>query len=342
MNSLKLIRKRRSTRLIVLGALALVLLGRGLVDAQPKEKIRVALGSVTVNSSPIPIGKEAGIFAKHGIEVEAIHMGGGVNSLAAVTSGSVQFLSAGASANVSARLGGADIIMLAVQSNRLDYTLFSTPDIRRIEELRGKTVTGTRPGASADSALRLVLPKWGLEPDKDVIFISVAESQQGRLTALQRGAVAATLLSPPFTGMAKKLGLRELADLRKLDIEFAGSSIAALGSYIRSHPATVENFLKAYVESLHFMKTQRAKSIAVIMKYLKMNDHARAEEGYDYYVEIYPQIPYATPAGIRSVLQFLAARQPKAAAAAPEEFYDMSFLKRIEENGFVKALYGRK
>ncbi len=334
--------KRPAIQLMLLLALGALLLARGLVDAQPREKIRVALGSVTVNSSPIPIGKEAGIFAKHGLDIEAIHMGGGVNSLAAVTSGSVQFLSAGATPNVSARLGGADIMMLAVQSNRLDYTLFATPDIHKIEDLKGKTVTGTRPGASADSALRLVLPKWGLEPDKDVIFISVAESQTGRLTALQRGAVAATLLSPPFTGMAKKLGLRELADLRRLDVEFAGSSIAAMGPYIKSHPSTVENFLKAYIESIHFMKTQRDKSVSVIMKYLKMNDRARAEEGYDYYVEIYPQIPYPTPRGIRSVLQFLAAKQPKAATAAPEDFYDISFLKRIEESGFVKALYGKK
>ncbi|MGE5305377.1 MAG: ABC transporter substrate-binding protein [Alphaproteobacteria bacterium] len=338
----KLTSKRPSTHLTLAVALAVVLFASGSVDAQPREKIRVALGSVTINSTPIPIGKEAGIFAKYGIDVEAIHMGGGVNSLAALTSGSVQFLSAGSSANVSARLAGADVVTLAVQSNRLDYILFASPDIHRIEDLKGKIVTGTRPGASADSALRMALRKWGLEPDKDVIFISVAESQQGRLTALQRGAVAATLLSPPFTGMAKKLGLRELADLRRLDIEFAGSSIAAMGPYIRSHPATVENFLKAYVESIHFMKTQRDKSVAVIMKYLKMNDRARAEEGYDYYVEIYPQIPYPTPGGIRSVLQFLAAKQPKAATAAPEEFYDTSFLKRIEESGFVKALYSKK
>ena len=171
------------TFLLGIGA---VLLACGSGAAQPREKIRVALGSVTVNSTPIPIGKDAGIFAKYGIDVEPIHMGGGVNSLAALTSGSVQFLSAGSSANVSARLAGADVVMLAVQSNRLDYTLFVSPDVHKIEDLKGKIVTGTRPGASADSALRLALRKWGLEPDKDVIFISVAESQQGRLTALQR------------------------------------------------------------------------------------------------------------------------------------------------------------
>lgn len=110
-----------------------------------------------------------------------------------------------------------------------------------------------------------------------------------------------------------------------------------MGSTIKGHPTTVENFLRGYVESLHFMRTQREKSIAAIMKYLKMRDRARAEEGYDYYVEIIPVIPYASPNGVRTVLQFLVHRQPRAVSASPEEFYDMSFLKKIEESGFTRA-----
>jgi hypothetical protein len=74
------------------------------------------------------------------------------------------------------------------------------------------------------------------------------------------------------------------------------------------------------------------------MKFLKMNDRARAEEGYEYYVDLMPQMPYASAPGVRAVLQFLAPKQPKAAAASPEEFYDMSFLKKIEESGFLKTL----
>lgn len=269
-------------------------------------------------------------------------MGGGMYSLAAVTSGSVQFLAAGSTATISARLGGADIIMLAVQSNKFDYTLFSGPDIKTPQDLKGKIVTGTRPGASADSALRLVLRKWGLEPDKDVIFISVAESQQGRLNALYRGSVSATVLSPPFDSMARQLGLRELADLRKLDIEYSGTSIAGIGSYIKSHPAIVENFLKGYIESLHFFRMQKERSISAIMNYLKMKDRARAEEGYDYYVELMPPIPYASANGVKTILQSLAHQQPKAVNASPEDFYDMSFLKKIEESGFIKSLTARR
>ena len=310
--------------------------------AQQREKVRVALGSISVNTAVIPVGQQAGLFTKHGIDLEPIYMGGGMNSLAAVTSNSVQFLAAGSTATISARLGGMDIMMLSVQSNQLEYGIFTGPDIKTVQDLKGKVVTGTRPGASADSALRLYLRKSGLEPGKDVIFISVGESQQGRLNALQRGSVAATALLPPFSGMAKQLGFRELADMRKLDIEYAGTAIAGMTSHIKSHPVMVENFLKGYVESLHYFRTQREKTIAGIMKFLKMSDRSRAEEGYDFYVDLMPVMPYATPNGVKSVLEFLVASQPKAATAKPEEFYDMSFLKKIEASGFTKLLAARR
>src|SRR6266850_245811 len=310
--------------------------------AQTRDKIRVALGSISVNTSVIPIGHQFGIFAKYGVDLEPIYMGGGMNSLAAVTSNSVQFLSAGSTATISARLGGMDITMLTVHSTKLEYSIMTSPDIKTPQDLKGKIVTGTRPGASADSALRLILRKWGLEPGKDVIFISVGESQQGRMNALQRGSVVATALTPPFSGIAKQLGFRELIDLRKSDIEYAGSSIAGMAGYIKSHSLLVENFLKGYIESLHFFRTQKEKTVAGIMRFMKMNDRARAEEGYDYYVELMPVMPYASVAGVKTVLQFLAAGQPKAATANPEEFYDHSYLKKIEDSGFTKQFAIRR
>ena len=69
-----------------------------------------------------------------------------------------------------------------------------------------------------------------------------------------RGAVSGTVLAPPFSNIARQAGYRELADLRKTDIEYAGNSIAANIPYIKSHPQLVENFLKGYVESLYFFQ----------------------------------------------------------------------------------------
>jgi ABC-type nitrate/sulfonate/bicarbonate transport system substrate-binding protein len=323
---------------LILGLVILPQIGA----AQTREKVRVALGSISVNTSVIPVGTQYGLFAKYGVDLEPIYMGGGMNSLAAVTSNSVQFLSAGSTATISAHLGGVDITMLTVQSNKLEYSILSAPEIKSPQELKGKIVTGTRPGASADSALRLMLRKWGLEPGKDVIFISVGDSQQGRLNALQRGSVVATALTPPFSGIARQLGFRELIDMRKTDIEYAGSAIAGMVGYIKGHPQLVENFLKGYVESLHFFRTQKEKTIAGIMKFMKMSDRSRAEEGYEYYLDLMPVMPYASVAGVKSVLQFLAASQPKAATANPEDFYDMSILKKIEDSGFAKPFAIRK
>jgi ABC-type nitrate/sulfonate/bicarbonate transport system substrate-binding protein len=318
------------------------LLAPQVLVAQTREKIRVALGSISVNSSVIPIGSQQGLFSKHGVDVEPIYFGGGMNSIAALTSNSVQLLAAGSTATIGARVGGVDITMLAVQSNKLDYSVMVAPEVRTPQDLKGKIVTGTRPGASADTALRLYLLRHGLTPDKDVVFISVADSQQGRFNALVRKAVAGTVLPPPYSTVAQQQGFRELADLRKTDIEYSGTSIAGIGSYIRAHPVALENFLKGYIESLHFFRTQREKSIVGIMKYMRISDRSRAEEGYDYYVDMMPLLPYASNAGIKAVLQFLGTRNPKALTANPEEFYDHSFLKKIEESGFVKAFAMRR
>jgi ABC-type nitrate/sulfonate/bicarbonate transport system substrate-binding protein len=309
-------------------------------DAQ--QKLRVALGSVSVNSSVIPIGAQHGLFAKYGVDVEPIYFGGGMNSIAALTSNSVQLLAAGSTATIGARVGGIDIVMLAVQSNKLDYSVLVAPDVKVPQDLKGKIVTGTRTGASADTALRLYLQRHGLVPDKDVVFISVADSQQGRFNALVRSVVAGTVLPPPYSTVAKQQGFRELADLRKTDIEYSGTSIAGIGSYIKAHSAEMEGFLKGYIESLNFFRTQKEKSVAGIMKYMRISDRARAEEGYDYYVDMMPVMPYASNAGVKAVLQFLGTRNPKALSANPEEFYDHSFLKKIEESGFSKQFAARR
>ena len=151
-----------------------------------------------------------------------------------------------------------------------------------------------------------------------------------------------TALTPPFSGIARQLGFRELIDMRKTDIEYAGSSIAGMVGYIKSHPQLVENFLKGYIESLHFFRSQKEKTVAGIMKFMKMNDRSRAEEGYEYYLDLMPVMPYASVAGVKAVLQFLAAGQPKAATANPEDFYDHSILKKIEDSGFAKQFAIRR
>jgi hypothetical protein len=128
------------------------------VIAQPREKVRVALGSISVNTSVIPVGAQYGLFANTASDLGSIYMGGGMNSGGGDTSNSVQFLSAGSTATISARLGGVDITMLTVQSNKLEYSILAAPEIKSPQELKGKIVT-TRLGASKRQRLAM-LRKW--------------------------------------------------------------------------------------------------------------------------------------------------------------------------------------
>src|SRR5262249_546409 len=107
-----------------------VLLIPGQSNSQSREKVRVALGSISVNTSVIPVGHQYGVFAKYGVDLEPIYMGGGMNSLAAVTSNTVQFLSAGSPETVSAHLGGIAIGKLTGNSNKLDSSGFTALEIK--------------------------------------------------------------------------------------------------------------------------------------------------------------------------------------------------------------------
>ena len=290
----------------------------------------------------IPIGHQFGIFAKYGVDLEPIYMGGGMNSLAAVTSNSVQFLSAGSTATISARLGGMDITMLTVQSSKLEYSIMTSPDIKTPQDLKGKIVTGTRPGASADSALRLILRKWGLEPGKDVIFISVGESQQGRMNALQRGSVVATALTPPFSGIAKQLGFRELIDLRKSGYRVRRLVDSWGWRDISKVTRCWSRTFSRAISSRSISFARKRKTVAGIMKFMKMNDRARAEEGYDYYVELMPVMPYASVAGVKTVLQFWPLASPRPRRRILKSSTITVILKKIEDSGFTKQFAIRR
>ncbi len=254
-------------------AFIFVLLLPQIVSAQTREKIRVALGSISVNSSVIPIGAQHGLYTKYGVDLEPIYFGGGMNSIAALTSNSVQLLAAGSTATIGARVGGIDITMLTVQSNKLDYSVLVAPDVKTPQDLKGKIVTGTRTGASADTALRLYLQRHGLVPDKDVIFISVADSQQGRFNALVRGVVAGTVLPPPYSTVAKQQGFRELADLRQTDIEYSGTSHRRHRLVYQGSLRRAGRFLKGIPRVVAFLPDAKRK---VYRRYHEIHAHQRS------------------------------------------------------------------
>ena len=131
-----------------------------------------------------------------------------------------------------------------------------------------------------------------------------------------------------------------MADLQMLGLEYQHTGLATTRATIKSRPDLVRNVMRAYIEGIHYYKTHRAESLAILAKYLKTNDTQVLTEIYeDIGLRLTAMKPYPTLRGIEIMLRELAGSQPKAATARPEDFVDLSFVKELDASGFIDALY---
>jgi ABC-type nitrate/sulfonate/bicarbonate transport system substrate-binding protein len=149
----------------------------------------------------------------------------------------------------------------------------------------------------------------------------------------------------PSTFAAQKKGFNVLADVAALGLPYQHTGVATTRKYIKEHPEVVRAFVKSYVEAVHELKTDRKGGIAVLSKYMGgIKDREILETTYDRAVadHIMPRKQYPTVAGIKMILDSLAAKDARAAKAKPEDFVDMRFIKELDESGFIDRLYAGK
>ena len=122
--------------------------------AEPLRKIRMAFTSLSGSMAPPWVAREAGIFNKHGLEVEVIATPSGVEGMNALIAGEVQFLQIAGGTTVSAALGGADVMIVATTIGTFVQNLVARPEIEKAEQLKGKAVGISRFGTSIDTGAR--------------------------------------------------------------------------------------------------------------------------------------------------------------------------------------------
>ena len=95
------------------------------------------------------------------------------------------------------------------------------------------------------------------------------------------------------------------------------------------------------IEAIHFNKTHKEESKAIWGKYLRVSDQEGLERAWQTYTAAYPDNLLPTPEGVKTLLDDIAPRDPKAASADPRQFIDASLVREVEATGFVKQLYKR-
>lgn len=308
-------------------------------SAPSLEKIRVVYSAIGGSQSAVWIPYEAGIFRKHGLEVELLYVGGGGRAAQVVQSGEVPIGTFTGAAVVNSNLAGGDLVIVAGQMDVLPFFLAVRPEIRRPEDLKGKKIGITRFGSATDFALLYAEQKWPVKRGKDFAVIQIGGMPE-MLAALKGGALDAATLNAEFTILARKEGLKELVDVSTLGLNFPTSTINTTRSFLRRNENAVRKFIRGYVEGSHFAKTQRGFSVEVFKKYLKNNDLHFLNGIYDLYVLRYvPKVPYPNPESIQTVLNQMADKDPRAAAAKPEQFIEARFFQELEKEGFIQRLW---
>ena len=305
------------------------------------DKIRIGMGAFSPTNSPIWVAEERGFFKKHGIEVEAIFIGGGAaRGVNALLAGDIQFATAGGGAVITSALKGADVVMIAAQNNKGVHRILVRPEIDRPEAIKGKRIAITTFGSSSHAVLTMVLDVWKIRPDE--LQILQIGSSPTMLLSLQKKLVDGAVLTDPSYFIAEDNGFRVIADLAKMNIHYLQSMMVSTRSYLRSNREQATRVLRAYFEAIAYFKKNKQDSVRIILKKMRMDaDQAKyVERTYDQYANLYfDRIPYPSPTGIKTVLESLAKENPKAKGADPSSFTDPSILKALEDSGFIKSLY---
>lgn len=319
----------------------LLVLSNGAHAAEGLQKLRVAYAAITAAFSIPWIAKEAGIFQRHGLDVELVYIAAGSRAVQTLVGGSIDVAAIGGPAGVDARLAGADTVYVAIPVNRVIMFTVTAPQIQRLEELRGKSIGVTRIGTVTDYFTRLYLRQNGLVPDRDVMVRQTGGLPE-TVAALKAGQVHAGTFGFPAVLHAKAAGFRVLVDYNAQGFRYPLSGVVVTQKLLRSDESLIRRFLAAHIEAVHRFKTDANFTMNVIGKYTQTNDRTMLEDTYRVYSEAFERVPYPDPEDLKLGIVQVSETNPRARGVDPRDFVDGRLLREIEASGFVKKLYGEQ
>jgi NitT/TauT family transport system substrate-binding protein len=283
------------------------------------------------------IAKDTGIFAKHGFDVNLQLVGGTPRLVQSLIAGDYDYAIVGGTAVLQARVQEADTVILAMSGSYFPFKLMAHPDAgaQSVADLRGKTIAVSQVGSTSHAFLRVLLNRAGVPLD-DVTILQAGSNPQAA-TALLTGNIAAATVSGIMVPTVTRAGGIMLADGKALRIPEPNAVVATTRRRVDRDPASTKRFLEAYVEGVHFFKTQREASIGIMQQYMSGLAYDETAYLYDDVKDDYQPLPLPSVEGIQAGLE----RDIDAPAGVfkPSDFYDSSFLEEIERSGFRAALY---
>ena len=321
------------TLAVSLGVL-LVVAGSGTAA----DKVRIGYSGATVSNAMLWVTEAGGAFQKNGIDPEILYLQTTLGQTALIA-GEIEMCVYSASLLSSARVQGADVVMVASFLNRPLYRLVVRPEIRAVADLKGKRLGVTRFGTVTDSVTRLLVARLGLDPDKDVSYVQVGDVPILMVSLSAGKTIDGAIIQPPYYQKLVASGLRVLVNMQEMDIPFQQTGLNTTQKFIAKSPDVVRRVVKSIIDGIQVMRTNPAVAKKAIARRMKLQDEKELEDSYRLLRSFIQVKPYPTLEGFTTIFAELAKRVPNARNADPKDFVDTRFIAELDRSGYIDALY---
>ncbi|HYM18951.1 MAG TPA: ABC transporter substrate-binding protein [Micropepsaceae bacterium] len=332
-------------KLTLLAALALGSMAAPAA-AQGLTSLDVALGDVSLNKVPFLIAADAGLYAKNGLDVHQFITPGAAevarNSGVVVPEqyvkkdiGSAPIDIGGGSPmiyRVANDPKGIHRVLLATTESTIKDHIIASASIGKVEDLKGKRLGYSVPGAVTHVGALGFAKKMGWQPGKDITLVGNGNA----LNPLKEGREDAFLGSAMVIALAPEMKLKDVIDLSRYNIPVAGSSIMAERTWLASNRDTANRFVTAAIQAIALMKTDRQVFSAALAKWFNIKDKVTQDRMFEF-VRDFPSKPYPAVEGIKNTLALYDSPAMKKYKA--EDFYDASFITALDKSGAIDRLY---
>jgi NitT/TauT family transport system substrate-binding protein len=300
-----------------------------LTEAQELRRILYGV-STSISHLPVWVGKDTGLFAKNGLNIEPVQIRGGALSTMTIMSGQAVLSGVGAGSVVAARVEGGDIVLLACPADLEPVYLIARPEIKSPMELKGKASGVTRLNSSIHFYLRSALKMVGIDSDKEMTLLQLGGSAEIS-AALEGGRIAAAALTIKDVLPFMQRNWPVLVDLSKTDLVYPSSCVTSSRSFVKAEPKTVTSFLSTYVSAVQMIKKDPKLAERTLIKWLKEKESANLTKSVEAFVRLFKSTPSVPDKGIENILKDLANQRPvpKEFIGHPELFRDNGPLERV-------------
>jgi len=336
MNSLS----RRIVTLLTGSSVAVLLAAPPAFAGAAPARYVVGYATHTARVLPLWLAGEQKFFQKNGIEIDPVFIRGAPTLVAGIAGGSIHLGRTGGAATLGAVSAGHDFKIVATFSSRNTYDLVVRPNIKRAEDIRGKTFAVTSIGGTSWMGVLLWLEHLGLDQQKDNVRFQVIGDQAVQVQCVENGLCDAAAVDGVFTKQLKQKGMTVLGEYTELKAPLVSQAVVVPGPLLQQRPDIAENYIKGELEALAFSLAPKNKPVVVkgLMRHLKI-DAGAAEDAYVDLIRGVDRKPFASLDGLRNVQRMLALRNPKISEVKAETVIDNRIMRKLDDSGFIDKLY---